>query len=112
MNIEVKCRENHSKMIEFNQMYASINDNNDVSVNGAVAVIGNAELFEVLQVYANVCNKDGAILYVLNAYKDFPLKGNDYFSFTASCSGIDRYLDIKDISFVEPYVVLYQKSPR
>ncbi len=65
--INVRCRDKISELFKIDQLYSVLTDDNDIHVNGSVEMIGSDYgKIKRIKVYANLCNKDVAILYVLN----------------------------------------------
>lgn len=109
--IEVKVREQATDIIQISQTYGVINEDTDVHVNGAVAVIGkDLGDYKKIKVYANLCNKEGEILYILNGWKNHKLEENGYFSFSMYCSTVNRFFGIEEFSYAEIYVVFNEKD--
>lgn len=110
-NIEVRCRQAYFEILEINQLYGNINEDSDIHINGAITVVEkDNDTYRNVRVYANLCNEEGAILYVLNSYKNFMLKGNVYFSFSVYCSMVNRFFDVNELSYAEIYVVFNEKE--
>ena len=80
--IKVCCRERISELFKIDQLYSVLTEDNDIHVNGSVEIIGsNYGNIKKIKVYANLCNKYGAILYVLNGWKNYPVSKGTYNSF-------------------------------
>ena len=60
--------------------------------------------------HANLCNKDGAILYVLNGWKNYLLGNGVYNSFSLYCSTIGRFFDPAELDYVELYLTFNEKN--
>ena len=63
-----------------------------------------------IRVYANICNKEGAILYILNDWKNYTVSEGMYYSFSIYCSSIDRYINIDELEYVELYLGINEKD--
>ena len=104
--ITVKSKKYPGKL-EFNQLYAVINEDNDIRINGSVDVTsGISSNIRTVSVYANLCNKENEILYVLNSYFTTNVKDNNYFSFSISCLDVSRFIDLTEFSYAELYVLI------
>jgi len=109
--IEVKVREQATDIIRISQTYGVLNEDSDIHVNGAVTVIGeNLGDYKKINVYANLCNKDGEILYILNGWKNHELGKNRYFSFSMYCSAVNRFFDIEEFSYAEIYMIFNEND--
>ena len=58
---------------------------------------------DVLENICNVCDDKNRILYILREYKKFDIKKNSYYSFSASCYKISRFVNPKEIAYVEVF---------
>lgn len=109
--IKVCCRERISELFKIDQLYSVLTEDNDIHVNGSVEIIGsNYGNIKKIKVYANLCNKYGAILYVLNGWKNYPVSKGTYNSFSLYCSTIDRFFDPDELDYVELYLSFNEKD--
>lgn len=75
-------------------------------MNGAISIVGKYfEKYKQVKVYANLCNEEGEILYILNCWKNYNIEVNGYFSFSMQCSTVDRFFNIEELVYAEIYVV-------
>ena len=65
---------------------------------------------ERVKVYANLCNKDGAILYVLNGWRNYSVSEGKYNSFSMYCSTIGRFFNPSELEYVELYLSFNEKD--
>lgn len=109
--INVRCRDKISELFKIDQLYSVLTDDNDIHVNGSVEMIGSDYgKIKRIKVYANLCNKDGAILYVLNGWKNYPVSKGIYNSFSLYCSTIGRFFDPDELDYVELYLSFNEKD--
>ncbi len=110
--VEMRHKE-YPGVLEFNQLYTAINDDNDILINGAVEISSDipADIRDI-SVNANLCNKKNEILYVINEYDKVNVRDNDYFSFSISCCDISRLIDVSELSHVEIYVIFSRDEKR
>lgn len=103
--VDVRYRDEPLGLIKIDQLYCVLNGDYDIHVNGSVEMIakdyGN---LKNVKVYANLCNKDGAILYVLNGWKNYPISTGRYNSFSLYCSTVCRFFDPSELEYVEIYL--------
>lgn len=109
--IKVRCREGISEFFKIDQMYGVLTKDNDIHVNGSVEVVGSDhENIKSIKVHANLCNRDGAILYVLNGWKNYLLGNGMYNSFSLYCSTIERFFDPAELDYVELYLTFNENN--
>jgi hypothetical protein len=109
--IKVRCREGIPDSFMIDQMYGVLTEDNDIHVNGSVEMVGtDYGNIKRIKVYANLCNKDGAILYVLNGWKNFPVSKGAYNSFSLYCSTVGRFFDPEELDYVELYLTFNEKD--
>ena len=98
--VECRMKENH---LDFGQLYAIVNDEGYVYVNGSVTVTDQEKVdFAYCTVNANICREDGAILQKLSCTEKFRLVPECYFSF--SLSRYKRFENPEDVAYVEVYL--------
>ena len=103
--IEVRCRDGISELFKIGQLYSALNEDYDIHVNGSIEMIGkDYGNIKRVRVYANLCNRDGAILYVLNGWKNYPVREGGYNSFSLYCSTIGRFFDPDELKYIELYL--------
>lgn len=109
--IEVCCREGISELFKIDQLYSVLTKDNDIHVNGSVEMIGSDYgNIKRIKVYANLCNKDGAILYVLNGWKNYSVSKGTYISFSLYCSTIGRFFNPDELDYAELYLSYNEKD--
>ena len=107
-NIKIISKD-YPDILKIDQTYASINGD-DIIINGAVKISSEKPLdLKKAKVYSNLCKENGEILFVLNSFCNMDIQYNTYYSFSMTCSDISRFIDIKDLAFIEIYVV-FNKS--
>lgn len=107
--VTVKCREIDDLLV-IGQLYGTVNEENDIHVNGSVTITGNEyNGYGSVKMYVNLCNEDGVILYVISIYTNFKLMQNGYYSFSAYCADITRFVDMKELAYAEVYPI-YDES--
>lgn len=103
--VDVHCRKDISDLFKINQLYCVLNDDFDIRVNGSIEMVGKSYgNIKNVKIYANLCNKDGQILYVLNGWKNYPVNEGDYNSFSLYCSTVGRFFDPSELNYVELYL--------
>ncbi len=109
--VTIRCREGIPEMFKIDQLYGVLNADNDIHVNGSVEMretdFGN---IKKIKVYANLCNKDGAILYVLNGWRNYSVKDGTYHSFSLYCSTLGRFFNPAELAYVELYLGYNEKD--
>lgn len=105
IKVEIKKRK-IAKFLKVSQVYGVINEENNIRVNGSVLVNGDEfDGHEHVKIYANLCNEEGAILYVIHSQKNYKLYDDAYYSFSMRVKNFSRYFDIKELRYVEIYAV-------
>ena len=66
--LDIKSKE-YKGLVKFDQLYAVINDEDELRVNGSVTVSDKSENLGYCKIYVNICRSDGAILFVLKDYE-------------------------------------------
>ncbi len=109
--INVRCRDEIPHCFKIDQLYGVLNKDNDIHINGSLVMDGN-EYGNVkrVKIYANLCNKEGAILNVINGWKNYTVADGKYISFSLYCSAIGRFFDIEDLDYVELYLSINEKN--
>lgn len=111
INVCYRQGEGQSGLFKIDQLYGVLTQDNDIHANGSVEVIGNdCGDIKTIRIYGNICNKDGAILHVLNGWKDYPVSKGMYKSFSLYCSTIERYFDPEEISYIELYLSFNEEN--
>lgn len=110
--VDIRCRENvDMELFELDQLYGVLNEEYDIHVNGSIKMneqdYGN---IKKVKVYANLCNKDGEILYVLNNYYNYSVYPGNYKSFSMYCSTIGRFFEADELDYVELYLSFNEKD--
>lgn len=109
--VNVHCREGTSKLFNIGQLYGVLNKDYDIHINGSIEMTckdyGN---LKKVKVYANLCNAEGEILYVLNSWKNYQVKEDSYYSFSLYCSTVDRFFDPAELEYVEIYLSFNEKD--
>ncbi len=109
--LKVHCREGIAESYKIGQLYGVLTEDNDIHVNGSVEMIGSDYgNVKRIKVYANLCNKDGEILYVLNGWKNYPVSKGAYNSFSLYCSTIGRFFNPDELDYVELYLTFNEKD--
>jgi hypothetical protein len=109
--VEVRCREGISELFKIDQLYCVLNGDYDIHVNGSIEMTGKGYgNLKKVKVYANLCNEDGAILYILNCWKNYPISEGFYNSFSLYCSTIGRFFDPSELEYVELYLSFNEKD--
>ena len=109
--VEVRCRDGVLGAFKIDQLYCVINEDYDIHINGSIEMIGkDYGNIENVKVYANLCNIDGAILYVLNGWKNYSVGEGIYNSFSLYCSNVDRFFDIEEHEYVELYLSFNERE--
>ena len=109
--VEVRVREGISELFKIDQLYSVINKDFDIHVNGSIEMVGKEyPNLKRVKVYANLCNKDGSILYILNDWKNYPINVGDYHSFSLYCSSVGRFFDPSELEYVELYLSYNEKD--
>ena len=107
----VRCRDGISEQFKIDQLYGVLSEDNDIHVNGSIEMVGNNyENIKRVRVYVNLCDKEGAILYVLNGWKNYPAVSGTYYSFSLYCSTIDRFFDVDELDYAELYLSFNEKK--
>lgn len=102
--LEAQSKYGQKTVCKIDQLYSAINSDNDIHVNGAITVLPRRiRQTRCVNVYANLCDKNGAILHILNTYRDFNLQDDAYYSFSMYCADVSRYFDIAELDHVEVY---------
>ena len=110
--VEMKHKE-YPGILEFNQLHTSINEENDIRINGSVDISeGIPSNIRNVRIFANLCNKEDKILYVLNEYNKVNVRDNNYFSFSISCCDISRFIDIMELDHIELYAMFNKEEDR
>lgn len=110
-HVEVRAREGYEKLYQIDQLYVAINEDYDIHINGSIQMIGmKTEDVKKVKVYANLCNQEGKILYVLNNWKNYPVKEEAYNSFSLYCSTISRFFNPEELSYVEIYLSFNERD--
>ena len=107
--IDVKVRGVYEG-IDIGQLYAVINGDNDIHVNGSITVKKEATDKQNIRIYANLLDKDEHILYVLSSYRSISLKKGSYKSFSMYCAKIERFLPMDELDCIEIYGVYNEKD--
>lgn len=108
---KIRPRECKKEIIKLDQLYATINEEGDVKINGSMSVtIQDFQTYNEAKVYANLCNKDGAILYVCDAYKHFKLYEDAYYSFSMFCMNTKRFFDPDELAYIEVYTTFNEDT--
>lgn len=103
--VDVHCREGISEHFKIDQLYGVLNADYDIHVNGSIEMTGkDFGNIKKVRVYVNLCNKDGAILYVLNGWKNYLVSEGAYNSFSLYCSNVGRFFDPSELEYVELYL--------
>ncbi len=89
--------------VEVNQLYASLNEEDDIHINGSVSNVGKGLKGNLLEIKANLCAENGEILYVLNTYSTMKFDLVRYDSFSMYCSSVSRFFDMDELHHVELY---------
>ena len=101
--IEAKSRET-LPVLTMGQLYACINDEKDILVNGSITITDKEkEDVKSVTMHANICDKDGKILYVLDDCRNFKIMLNAYYSFSLYLADSSRFLNVEDLAYVELY---------
>lgn len=101
--LEVKTRNND--VVVFDQLYANINDNDDIHINGSISTKERENSYRgKIRIYANLCNSDGKILYIFEAYRNFDISMDDYCSFSMYASSLSRFVEMDKTAYVELYI--------
>lgn len=109
--VEVRCRDLSSELFKIDQLYGNLNEDYDIHVNGSIEMIGkDYGNLEKVKVYANLCNKDGAILYVLNGWRNYQVGEGVYSSFSMYCSTVCRFFDPIELEYVEIYLSFNERD--
>ena len=109
--VKIRCREGISEFFKIDQLYGVLTEDNDIHVNGSIEMVGSDYgNIKRLKVYANLCNRDGAILHVLNRWKNYPVNKGIYNSFSLYCSTVGRYFDPDELEYVKLYLSLNEKD--
>lgn len=109
--VEVRCRDGISDLFKIDQLYGVMNEDYDIHVNGSINMpekdYGNIKR---VRVYANICNKEGEILYILNNWTNYPVEVGNYRSFSLYCSAVGRFFDVEEIEYAELYLSYNEKE--
>lgn len=109
--VDVHCRQGLSEFFKISQLYGVLNEEYDIHVNGSIEMIGKAyENIKKVKIYANLCNKDGAILYVLHDWENYLVSEGLYHSFSLFCCAVDRFFDPSELEYVELYLSFNEKN--
>lgn len=110
-SIEICCRKGFSEGFQIAQLYAVLNKDYDIHVHGSIQMTGmEYGSKRRVKVYANLCNKQGAILYVLQCWKNYPIRSGNYFSFSLYCSTVNRFFNPADLDYVEIYLSFNERD--
>lgn len=108
--VEVRCRK-IPELFKIDQLYGVLNEDYDIHVNGSIEMPGkDYGNLKKVKVYANLCNKDGAILYILNGWKNYQVCEGAYNSFSMYCSTVGRFFDPRELEYVEVYLSFNEKD--
>ena len=109
--VEVRVRDGISESFKLDQLYGVVNEDFDIHVNGSIEMIDKEyPNLERVKVYANLCNKDGLILYILNNWNNYQINAGDYHSFSLYCSTVGRFFDSSELEYVELYLSFNEKE--
>lgn len=90
-------------IFKVSQLYADINDEKDIHVNGSVSLIGDVGKITSIKIMANLCDAKGAILMNMNSYKSHKTEVSEYFVFNLYCADVSRYFDVNELEHIELY---------
>lgn len=109
--VNVHCRKGIPILFYINQLYAVLNKDYDIHVNGSIEMTGkDYGNLKTVKVYANLCNADGAILYILNSWKNYQVIEDAYYSFSLYCSTVDRFFVPDELEYVEIYLSFNERD--
>lgn len=109
--VKIRCREGIPEFFKIDQLYGVLTEDKDIHVNGSIEVLGkDYGNIKRIKVYANLCNKDGEILYVLDGWKKYPVREGIYNSFSLYCSTIGRFCETDELDYVELYLSYNEKD--
>lgn len=89
--------------INLGQLCSYLNAENDIYINGSVVLEGEWPKECVVTIKANLCDKDGNILYIVRDFNSINFKMLEYVTFSIYCANIDRFFDVEKLHYVELY---------
>ncbi|MBQ4284452.1 MAG: hypothetical protein IJB96_11065 [Lachnospira sp.] len=92
------------------QLHLSINQDNDIKLNGSLVLVSRAEADKVYNIKVNLCNADGEILYILRGYDNITFSFMRYRTFTVGCLDVSRFINLYELDHVEIYPHIVEKS--
>ena len=91
-----------SELFKFDQLYGVVHKG-CIYINGSVEMVGEDPDTKTITVYVNFCNKDGAILEVLDRGQYSTRKGM-YHSFSFCQNDLYRPFDLDELDYAELYL--------
>lgn len=107
--IEVRCRKN--EILKFDQLYATMDEEYDVHINGSI-IVATKDLkeYKTAKVYSNLCSGEGAILHVIENYKNYQLYEDSYYSYSMFGRDMSRFFDIDELAYIEVYATFNEET--
>ena len=87
--------------IKLSQLCCYLNDENDIHINGSSTLEGKWSEECVAIIKANLCDKDGNILYIVREFSSINFKIMEYVTFSIYCADIARFFDVQNLHHVE-----------
>lgn len=93
-----------SELFKFDQLYGVVRED-CIHINGSVEMVGeDPGGIKTIKVYVNFCNKEGAILEVLDRGKQYTIGKGVYHSFNFCRNDLCRPFDLDEFDYAELYL--------
>ena len=89
--------------IKHGQLCCYLNEENDIHINGSLTLEGKWSEDCVAMIKANLCDKEGNILYIVREFSCVNFKILEYVTFSIYCANITRFFDVQKLHHVELY---------
>lgn len=96
--------------VSVDQLKCYIDNSEEFRISGSVSSKKKMPEGYVMIVKANLCDKDGGILYALRDYFGFSFEMLEYDVFSMNCADLSRFFDLEDLHHVELYPRLKKKD--
>lgn len=90
--------------MQLGQLHFQISGRDELRIHGSVTLEdGKIPSDMFLRVKANICDKNGNILHILEDHSKILFECTSYNTFSLYCYDISRYINLKEVEYIELY---------